>query len=43
MAKTDFQSADEYIATFPDAIQEVLRAVRAAILAAVPEPEEVIS
>lgn len=43
MAKTDFQSADEYVATFPDAIQEVLRTVRAAILAGVPQPEEVIS
>ncbi len=28
MAKTDFKSVDEYIATFPDDVQAVLRRVR---------------
>jgi uncharacterized protein YdhG (YjbR/CyaY superfamily) len=43
MAKTDFKSADEYIATFPTETQQVLQEVRAALKAAVPEAEEVIS
>lgn len=43
MAKTDFKDADEYIATFPEATQQVLRQVRAAILKGVPDAEEVIS
>ncbi len=43
MAKTDFKSADEYIATFPPEIQEILQTVRKAIRDAVPEAEEVIS
>ena len=43
MAKTDFKSADEYIATFPDHVQKILREVRAAILKGVPDAEEVIS
>ncbi len=44
MAKTDFQNADEYIATFPDEVQTVLQAVRGTIREAVPGGgEEVIS
>lgn len=43
MAKTDFKDADEYIATFPEPVQDVLRTVRAAILDGVPEAEEAIS
>ncbi len=44
MAKTDFRSFDEYAATFSADVQDVLRQVRAAILAGVPEgAEEVIS
>lgn len=43
MAKTDFKSVDEYIATFPENVQEVLQQVRRAIRDAVPEGEEVIS
>ena len=43
MAKTDFKSIDEYIATFPEDIQEILESVRQAVKRAVPEAEEVIS
>ncbi len=43
MAKTDFQSVDEYIAGFPEETQAVLEQVRRAILDAVPDAEEVIS
>jgi uncharacterized protein YdhG (YjbR/CyaY superfamily) len=43
MAKTNFQSADEYIATFPKEVRAVLETVRKAIRKAVPEAEEVIS
>ncbi len=43
MAKTDFKSIDEYIATFPEEVQSVLETVRQAIHNAVPEAEEVIS
>lgn len=43
MAKTDFKTPDEYIATFNGAHAEGLQAIRAAILAAVPGAEEVIS
>lgn len=43
MAKTDYKSVDEYIATFPDDVQAFLREVRSAIQTAVPEAEEVIS
>ena len=43
MAKTDFKSADEYIATFPAADQEALQAIRQAIRAGAPGAEEVIS
>jgi uncharacterized protein YdhG (YjbR/CyaY superfamily) len=43
MAKTDFKSANEYIAAQPKSAQKVLRQVRRAILQAVPQAEEVIS
>ena len=43
MAKTDYQSVDAYIGAQPEAVQRVLRRVRAAILAALPRAEEVIS
>lgn len=43
MAKTDFKTIDEYIATQPDKTQEVLRLIRKTIHEAVPEAEEVIS
>ena len=41
--KADFASIDEYIATFPEDIQEILQAIRAAIKAAAPEAREKIS
>ena len=43
MAKTDFKSVDEYIATFPSDVQDVLRTIRQTIRDAVPDAEEVIS
>src|SRR5262249_34762375 len=43
MAKTDFKSVDEYIASQPEAAQGVLERVRSAIRKAVPRAEEVIS
>ena len=43
MAKTDFKSIDEYIATFPKNVQKILETVRRTINEAVPESEEVIS
>ena len=43
MAKTDFKSVDEYIATFPANVQKILRTVRKTLRDAVPEAEEVIS
>ena len=43
MAKTDFKSVDEYIASLPDPVQGVLERVRSTIRKAVPEAEEVIS
>ena len=43
MAKTDFKSVDEYIASQPEAAQGVLQRVRSAIRKAVPGAEEVIS
>lgn len=43
MAKTDFKSIDEYIATFPAATQTILEQYRQIIHEAVPEAEEVIS
>lgn len=42
-AKTNFQTVDEYIATFPDDVQATLENIRQAIKAAVPEAGEVIS
>ncbi len=43
MAKTSFQSVDDYIAAQPERAQEALRRVRSAIRKAVPKAEEVIS
>jgi uncharacterized protein YdhG (YjbR/CyaY superfamily) len=43
MAKTDFKSVDEYIATFPDSVQAILQRVRRTIRKAVPSADEVIS
>jgi len=43
MAKTDFKSVDEYIATHPDDVQTTLRRVRSTIRKAVPRAEEIIS
>lgn len=43
MAKTDFASVDEYIASQPETAQSILKRVRSAIRKALPEAEEVIS
>ena len=43
MAKTDFKSVDEYIASQPEAVRGVLKRVRSTIRKAVPGAEEVIS
>jgi uncharacterized protein YdhG (YjbR/CyaY superfamily) len=43
MAKTDFKSVDEYIASQPETVQETLERVRSAIRKALPGAEEVIS
>src|SRR6478609_1466663 len=43
MAKTDFKSVTEYLATLPKETRATLQSVRAAIRAAVPEAEEGIS
>jgi uncharacterized protein YdhG (YjbR/CyaY superfamily) len=43
MAKPDFKSVDEYIASQPEAMQGILGRVRTAIRKAVPEAEGVIS
>lgn len=43
MAKTDFKSVDEYIATHPEEVQPILQRVRSTIRKAVPGAEEVIS
>ena len=43
MAKTDFKSVDEYIASHSEAVQSVLERVRSTIRKAVPQAEEVIS
>jgi len=43
MAKTDFKSMDEYIATFPPDVQDTLQRVRTTIRKAVPKAEEAIS
>jgi len=43
MAKTDFKSVGEYIASQPEAVQRILGRVRSAIREAVPGAEEMIS
>ena len=43
MAKTNFKDIDDYIATFPEEVQEVLQEVRTTIRKAAPEAEEAIS
>ena len=43
MAKTDFKSVDEYIATQPEDVRPILQRVRSTIRKAVPDAEEVIS
>jgi uncharacterized protein YdhG (YjbR/CyaY superfamily) len=43
MANTAFTSVEEYIATFPEGTQKVLRQLRGTIRKALPEAEEVIS
>lgn len=43
MAKTDFKSVDDYIASQPEAVQGILGRVRNAIRKAVPLAREVIS
>jgi uncharacterized protein YdhG (YjbR/CyaY superfamily) len=43
MAKTDFKTIDEYIATFKGEHAAGLQAIRTAILSAVPAADEVIS
>ncbi|MFK7697128.1 iron chaperone [Paenibacillus sp. HJGM_3] len=42
-AKSNFQSVDEYIVTFPQDVQAILEQIRQTIREAVPEAEEVIS
>ena len=42
-SKVSFKSIDEYIATFPEAIQTILEELRATIKAAAPDAEEKIS
>jgi uncharacterized protein YdhG (YjbR/CyaY superfamily) len=43
MARTDYTSVDEYIATYPEDVQAILQRVRGAIRKAVPHADEVIS
>jgi uncharacterized protein YdhG (YjbR/CyaY superfamily) len=43
MAKTDFKSVDQYIATHPEDVQAILQLVRSAIRKAVPAADELIS
>ena len=43
MAKTDFKSVDQYIATHPKDVQRMLQRVRTTIRKALPDAEEVIS
>jgi uncharacterized protein YdhG (YjbR/CyaY superfamily) len=43
MAKTDFKSVDEYIASQPETVQGILERVRNTIRKALPGAEEVIS
>lgn len=41
--KAGFRSIDEYIATFPEAIQKILQEIRATVQAAAPDAKEKIS
>ena len=41
--KVDFNSVDEYIATFPENVQEILQEIRSVIQSAVPDIQESIS
>lgn len=43
MAKTNFKSIDEYIATFPNNVRDKLEEVRKIIHEAAPEAKEIIS
>jgi uncharacterized protein YdhG (YjbR/CyaY superfamily) len=43
MAKTDFKSVDQYIATHPEDVQAILQRIRGIIRKAVPGGDEVIS
>ncbi len=43
VAKTNFKSVDDYIASQPDSIQGILKLVRSTIRKALPKAEEVIS
>jgi uncharacterized protein YdhG (YjbR/CyaY superfamily) len=43
MAKTDFKDIDQYIKTFPGAVQKDLEKIRNAIRQAIPDAEEIIS
>src|SRR5438067_2123895 len=43
MAKTNFKSVDDYIASQPEAVRGVLKRVRSTIRKAMPRAEEVIS
>src|ERR1043166_8817745 len=43
MAKTNFQSIDEYIATFPEGTQKALEEVRSIIKSVAPDAKEKIS
>lgn len=43
MARTDYQSVDEYIAGQPGAVQDILGRVRSTIRKAVPAAQEIIS
>src|SRR5947207_15162439 len=43
MAKTNFKSVDDYIASQPEAVQGLLKRVRSTIRKAMPGAEEVIS
>jgi uncharacterized protein YdhG (YjbR/CyaY superfamily) len=43
MAKTDYRSVDEYLASLPEATQAVLERVRSILRKALPKAEEVIS
>ncbi len=41
--KVNFESIDDYIASFPDNVQEIMKELRGTIKAAAPEAEEKIS